>query len=128
VSLGKTPVARICCVPYTIALVRLHVGLHILRRHEPHFMPLLLQRPAKKVCSSTSFHADQFHLQVRRKAQQLLARKLLAHHNLPPLVKPKPNERLSYRDQCRSCAAAWDASFVRLLYPTWVKAADHPIS
>src|ERR1022692_3535583 len=22
----------------------------------------------------------------------------------------------------------WDTSFVRLLYPTWVKAADHPIS
>ena len=39
-----------------VALVRLYVGLHILRRHEPHFMPLLLQRTAKKVCSSAGFH------------------------------------------------------------------------
>src|SRR5271166_2344145 len=61
-----------------VALVRLYVGLYILRRHEPHCMPLLLQRPAKKMGSSTSFHTDQFDLQVRRKVQQLLARKLLA--------------------------------------------------
>ena len=38
--------------------------------------------------SSASFHTDQFDLQVRRKAQQLLARKLLAHHNLAAPVKP----------------------------------------
>src|SRR5271169_340215 len=71
-----------------VALVRLYVGLYILRRHEPHCMPLLLQRPAKKMGSPASFHTDQFDLQIRRKVQQLLARKLLTHHNLAAPVKP----------------------------------------
>jgi hypothetical protein len=37
---------------------------------------------------SAGFHANQFHLQIRRKVQQLLAGKLLAHHNLAAQVKP----------------------------------------
>src|SRR5512141_745390 len=36
-----------------IALVRLHVGLHILRRHQSHFMTLFAQRPPQKVRSTT---------------------------------------------------------------------------
>jgi hypothetical protein len=34
-----------------VALVRLHVRLHILRRHQPHLMALFSQCPAKKMCA-----------------------------------------------------------------------------
>jgi hypothetical protein len=43
-------------------------------------MTLLAQSPPLKVRPSAGFHAYQFDLQVRRELQQLLARKLLAHH------------------------------------------------
>jgi hypothetical protein len=38
--------------------------------------------------ASAGFHANQFDLQVRREVQQLLARKLLANHNLAAQVEP----------------------------------------
>jgi len=38
--------------------------------------------------SSAGFHSDQIDLSVSREVQQLLARKLLAHHNLAAQVKP----------------------------------------
>jgi hypothetical protein len=38
--------------------------------------------------TSAGFHANQFDLQVCREAQQLLARKLFAHHNLAAQVNP----------------------------------------
>src|SRR6266851_9037560 len=40
-----------------VALVRLHVGLHILRWHQSHFMTLFAQCPPQKVSSTTSLHA-----------------------------------------------------------------------
>jgi hypothetical protein len=42
--------------------------------------------------STTGFHANQFYLQVRRELQQLLARTLLAHHNLAAQVEPNQME------------------------------------
>src|ERR1700736_3512037 len=36
-----------------VPLVRLHVGLHVLRRHQSHFMTLFAQRPPQKVSSTT---------------------------------------------------------------------------
>jgi hypothetical protein len=51
-------------------------------------MSLILQCPAKKMRFSAGFHADQFHLQVRRKVQRLLARALLAHYKLAAQVRP----------------------------------------
>jgi len=48
-----------------VTLVRLHVGLHVLRRHQSHFMTLFAQRPSQKMSSTASFHANQLHLQIR---------------------------------------------------------------
>src|SRR3984957_20783725 len=64
-----------------IALVGLHVGLHVLSRHQSHFMTLFAQRPPQKVRSTTGLHADQLHLQIRGEGQQLPARTSLADHN-----------------------------------------------
>jgi hypothetical protein len=64
-----------------VVLVRLHVRLHILGWHQSHLVALAAQRPAEQMCAAASFHANQVDLQVRGEAQQLRARKLLAHHN-----------------------------------------------
>src|SRR6202167_837870 len=61
-----------------VTLVRLHVGLHVLRRHQPHFMTLFAQRPPQKVGSTAGLHANQLHLQIRGEGQQLGARTSLA--------------------------------------------------
>src|ERR1700681_2841447 len=64
-----------------VALIRLHVGLHVLRRHQSHFMTLFAQRPPQKVRSTTGLHADQLHLQIRGEGLQLPARTSLADHH-----------------------------------------------
>src|SRR5258706_8260188 len=71
-----------------VALVRLHVGLHILRWSQPHLMSLFPQGSAKKMRASAGFHANQLDAYVGCEAQQLAARELLAHHNLAVQVKP----------------------------------------
>src|SRR5262249_37977057 len=70
-----------------VVLVGLHVRLHILSRDQTHIMPLLAQSAAQKVSSSTGLHTDQGNMQVRREAQNLIPRALLAHHYLPARVK-----------------------------------------
>src|SRR5712692_954563 len=69
-----------------VALVRLYVRLHILRRDQPHLMTLLPQRPAKKMGASARFHTNQLNLHVRGEAEQLRSREMLPHHYLPALV------------------------------------------
>jgi hypothetical protein len=64
-----------------VTLVRLHVGLHVLRRHQSHFMTLLPQRPPQKVGSTTGLNANQLHLQIRGEGQQLGTRTSLADHD-----------------------------------------------
>ena len=64
-----------------VTLVRLHVGLHVLRRHQSHFMTLCAQRPSQKVSSTADLHANQLHLQIRGEGQQLGARTSLADHH-----------------------------------------------
>src|SRR6266478_9398434 len=71
-----------------VALVCLYARLHILSRHQSYLMTLLAQSPPWKMGASAGFHANQFDLQVRREVQQLLARKLLANHNLAAQVEP----------------------------------------
>jgi len=70
-----------------VALVGLYVWLPALSRHQSHLVTLLSQSPPSKVGPAAGFHANQFHLQVRCKVQQLHAGKLLAHHNLASLVE-----------------------------------------
>jgi hypothetical protein len=52
-----------------VTLVGLHIRLHVLRRHQSHFMPLLAQRPTEKVRSTARLHANQLHLQIRGECQ-----------------------------------------------------------
>jgi hypothetical protein len=58
-----------------------------------------------------------------REVQQLFALKLLAHDNLAQQIEPNPCQ-----EQCQSWVVPWDASSVRLLYPSCVNAAEHRIS
>src|ERR1700745_2903755 len=69
-----------------VILVPLHVGLHILGRHQAHVMPLFAQSAAEKMRSSAGLHTDQARAQVRCKAQQLSPRALLANHDFTPCV------------------------------------------
>src|SRR5215813_7207816 len=65
-----------------VALVRLHVGLHILCRNEPYLMPLALAMRA-----STGLHTHQMNRAIGHEVQQLFAQKLPAYHNLSAKVK-----------------------------------------
>lgn len=42
-----------------VVLVRLSEWLHILRRHQPYLVTLLLQRPAEEMRFAAVLHADQ---------------------------------------------------------------------
>jgi hypothetical protein len=64
-----------------IALVGLHEGLHVLSRHQSHFMTLFAQRPPQKVRSTTGLHPNQLHFQVRGECQPWPARTSLADHH-----------------------------------------------
>jgi hypothetical protein len=48
-----------------VTLVGLHVRLYVLRRHQPYLMSLLAQSSSEKMRSTTRFHANQLHLQIR---------------------------------------------------------------
>src|ERR1700757_505884 len=69
-----------------VVLVRLHVRLHVLCRHQAHVMPLFPQSTAEKMRSSAGLHADQALAKVRCKATQLSPRALLANHDFTPCV------------------------------------------
>src|ERR1700747_81086 len=69
-----------------VILVRLHVRLHILCRHQAHLMPLFPQSAPEKMRSSAGLHADQALTKVRCEAQQLSPRALLANHDFTPCV------------------------------------------
>src|SRR5260370_1590002 len=71
-----------------VALVRFHVGLHILRRNQSHLVSLFPQCSAKKMRTSAGFHANQPDVYVGSEAQQLCTRELLAHHDLALRVAP----------------------------------------
>jgi hypothetical protein len=70
-----------------VALVRLHVRLYVLSRHQSHFMPLRSQSPPQKMRSVARFHADPLHLQIRGEIQQLRARTPLLYDDLPALIQ-----------------------------------------
>src|ERR1700739_4647522 len=69
-----------------VILVRLHVRLHLLGRHQTHVMSLFPQSTAEKMRSSAGLHADQTLAKVRCKAQQLSPRTLLANYNFTSCV------------------------------------------
>src|SRR5258708_27203869 len=77
-----------------VALVRFHVGLHILPWNQSHLVSLFPQCSAKKMRTSTGFHTNQPDVYVGSEAQQLCARELLAHHVLAVQAEP---------DQMKDC-------------------------
>src|SRR5713226_2173631 len=86
-----------------VALVGLHVRLHILCRYQSHLVSLFPQGSAKKMRTSAGFHANQPDVYVDGEAQQLCARELLAHHDLAAQVKP---------DQMKNCLTKINADGV----------------
>ncbi len=70
-----------------VALVRLHVRLHVLSRDDPHLMTLYPECSSQEMSSGTCLHADQVGLSVRRKLQQLSAGTLPAHNDFAPQVQ-----------------------------------------
>src|ERR1035441_8570781 len=64
-----------------IVLVRLHVRLHILCRHQARIMPLFPQSAAQKMRSSAGLHADQALAKVRCETKKLKTRALFANYN-----------------------------------------------
>jgi hypothetical protein len=56
-----------------IALVRLHIRLHVLSRHQAHVVPLRSQSLPQEMCSTAGFHAGQVHLQIPGEGEQLCA-------------------------------------------------------
>src|SRR5260370_21146345 len=77
-----------------VALVRFHVRLHILHRNQSHLVSLFPHCSAKKMRTSADFLANQPDVYIGSEAQQLSARKLLAHHDLTVQVEP---------DQMKDC-------------------------
>ena len=65
-----------------VILVRLHVGLDELRRHQLDRMAHLAQFPGRVVCSTTRFHPDQTGLELDEKRQHLRTPQLLAQARL----------------------------------------------
>ncbi|OSM06269.1 hypothetical protein MAIT1_05127 [Magnetofaba australis IT-1] len=51
----------------------LHVGLHILRRHQTHIMPISLKFPRPMVGAATGFHPHQARRQLRHVLQELVS-------------------------------------------------------
>jgi hypothetical protein len=66
-------------------------------------MPLFSQRTAEKMGAAAGFHANQLDLPVRREAQQLQSRELLAHHYFAAQVET---------NKMRHCLAKVDADRV----------------
>src|SRR4051812_570577 len=61
-----------------VALVRLHVRLYKLWRHQTHRMAQFPELPRPVVRAATGFHADQARLEIGEEAQHVLALELLA--------------------------------------------------
>jgi hypothetical protein len=70
-----------------VALVGLHIGLDVLGRHQPHFVPLLAQSPPEEVSATAGFHADHLHLHIRGEGQYLPAGTALADHHVAVAVQ-----------------------------------------
>ena len=65
-----------------IVLVALEVGLHILRRRQPHLVAELRQLARPIMRGGTRLHPDQARRKSREKRYHLAAPKLLPHHDL----------------------------------------------
>ena len=71
-TLSSAPKSGGCSFRHrVVVLLRLHVRLHVLCRHQAHVMPLFPQSTAEKMRPSAGLHANQALAKVRRKAQQL---------------------------------------------------------
>lgn len=70
----------------TIALVRLHVGLHKLRRYQMCCVTQLREFPDPVVRTPAGFHADQTSLQIGKERQRVLALELLAQRTFSTLI------------------------------------------
>ena len=65
-----------------IVLVALDVGLHVLRRHQPHLVAKLRQFTRPIMRRGAGFHADQARRQRLEELQHLAAPQLLANDDL----------------------------------------------
>src|ERR1700688_596671 len=110
-----------------VALVRFNVGLHVLGRHQTHFVPLRSQSPPEEVRPTTRLHADQLHLQIRGEGQQLRARTSLPYYHLPTGIQT--NQMKHGLTQINTQSVDFhEMPPCPALYNFYRSAADHPIN
>ena len=86
-----------------IVLVALDVGLHILRRHQPHLVAELRQLPRPIMSRCAGFHANQARRQCLEELQHLAAPQLLANDDLLGHVDPVNLEHVLGDIQTNRC-------------------------
>src|SRR5690349_20436619 len=70
-----------------VVLLRLDVGTHILRRHQPHVIALLLELPPKVMRNATCLHCDDTNGIFENKADHAISTYATPKHHLPSCVK-----------------------------------------
>jgi hypothetical protein len=72
-----------------IVLLRLHVGAHILRRHQPDLEAGVAQQAAKVMCSPASLHRDCHRLQLGHDFEDIFSAHAPPHHDLPGAINAR---------------------------------------
>ena len=70
-----------------VALVRLYIGLDVLRRHQSDLVTLSAQSPPEEMGSAAGFHPDQLDAHVRGVRQQLRSRTSFANDDIPSRIE-----------------------------------------
>jgi hypothetical protein len=70
-----------------IVLLRLDMGTHILRRHQPHVVALLLELPSQVMGTATRLHCDDTNGQFAHKADHAISTYATPEHYVPGCVK-----------------------------------------
>jgi hypothetical protein len=77
-----------------VVLVRLHVGLDVLRGNQANLVALLAQPATKEMGAATSLHTNESDAQITGEPQQLCARQPPAYHHL---ASPVQANKVKYR-------------------------------
>src|SRR5438477_2259264 len=64
-----------------VVLLRLDIGLHVLRRHQPDHVPTRLQKPAEMMRAAARLHRDYAGWQARRKLHHVVTVQAPAQNN-----------------------------------------------
>ncbi len=71
-----------------VVLLCLHIGPYVFRRHRPHLVSLILQRPSEMVCPAASFHGHHAPRQIRRELDDAVPAQAPPQDNASCRVEP----------------------------------------